>query len=155
MNFVGPRRGGISGFKAMSWNPTPVQKDSLYKAQVNYCETDPSGTIFATQLTSQRQNSAMSNISMVRTIMRMQREAELIAASYRHEYGNSETFKQLQVNLGNALYKYVRSGAVKSLNVKVYASDYDLSQKLARVMISVQFTDIIERFNLDPLTSNG
>lgn len=149
MNFVGPRRGGISGFKTMSWNPTPVQKDSLYKAQVNYCETDPSGTIFATQLTSQRQNSAMSNISMVRTIMRMQREAELIAASYRHEYGNAETFKQLQVNLGNALYKYVRNGALKSLNVKVYASDYDLSQKLARVSISVQFTDIIERFEID------
>ena len=121
MNFVGPRRGGISGFKTMSWNPTPVQKDALYKAQVNYCESDASGTIFATQLTSQRQNSAMSNISMVRTILRMQREAEALCAGFRMEYGNPETFKQLQVQLGNTLYKYVRSGAVKTLNCKVYA----------------------------------
>lgn len=147
--FAGPRRGTISGYKQMSWNPTEPEKEQLYKKQVNYFEKDTKRTALATQLTSQTRVTALSNINSVRTLLRIRREVEEMGDDYRMEFGDDTTYKAFQYNLNNYLQRWVDNRACSSIKGQVYASDYDKQQKIARVRIELQFTYVIERVLID------
>lgn len=148
-NFVGPRRGIVSGFKDVNFIPGPAQKDLLYKAQVNYLEADRDFFNWGSQSTSFRSTSVLSNLSVVRMLGRMERETKMIARQFRFEFFNKETYSVLQKNIYDTLYKYQANGGVSEFSVQVYASDYDRAQKILRVKIPIIFTDIIERIFID------
>jgi len=150
-NFVGPRRGTIAGFdlRTLSWAPNEIWKENLYKAQVNYIEVDPNNTSFATQLTSQKANSALSNTSIARTILRIQREVEALVDSYRMEWSDTQTLKDIQYNLDAYVVKWVNNRACEYVKPVIYQSEYDKLSKLARVRIDIKFTLFIERFLID------
>ena len=143
--FVGPKRGGISGFESISWIPNETEKERLYKRQVNYIEKDTVQTRFNSQLTTQTQNSALSNINNVRVLLKMQRKAKAIADKYQFEFFD-ELIPALQSELNNELSKWVSNGACRTVNPTVYASEYDRNQKKAKVKIVVQFSRLVERF---------
>lgn len=147
--FVGPRRGAISGFKSISWLPTEPQKEQLYKAQVNYIEQDTRQTKFATQLTAQVNMSALSNLSMVRSLYRIVREAEKIVEDYPYEFNDADTHADMQSTLNSNLQKWVSNRALEYITFSVYASDYDKQQKVVRVRIDLKFNGIIERVLMD------
>lgn len=147
-NFVGPRRGSLGSFKSIGWVPNDAQKQNLYKRQINYIERSPKRTNFATQLTSQVATSHMSNLSVVRMMLDIQRDAEAAADDYRMEYFNPETLNQLQTNMNNTLQRYVTNGGAESLTVSVVADDYDKSQKRCRVLITCKPTSIMERIQI-------
>lgn len=147
--FVGPRRGTISGFKAMSFNPSPPWREQLYKKQINYVVQDNRRTAFDSQLTTQTVVSALSNINNVRTLLRIQRDVENLAEDYKFEFANADTERQFQYNLDAYLARWITNGACQSISGQVYASDYDRIQKLMRVKIEMVFTDIIERVLID------
>lgn len=147
--FVGPRRGSISGFNHLSWVPTEPQKEDLYKAQVNYVERDPRTTQFGSQLTSQRQMSALSNLSSVRALMRIERTINDISGNFPFEFNDAETMSSLQDMLQSNLQRWVSNRTCEYLNVSVYASDYDKQQKVLRVRVDLKFTGIVERVLAD------
>lgn len=148
-NFAGPRRGTISGFETLSYNPNPEWKERLYKAQVNYVEQDPSRTKFGTQLTSQTTVSALSNISNVRTLLRIQRDVEALMEDYQFEFNDSITTSTAQLNLNGYLNQWVTNRACDSISGSVYASEYDRKEKLLRVRVDLIFNSIIERIAID------
>ena len=148
-NFVGPRRGTISGFKHMSWNPTPPWKEQLYKRQINYVEQDQRSTRLGSQLTSQTVVSALSDLNNVRTLLRIQRDVEEMAEDYKFEFNDGLTLSSFQSNLDDYLQKWVSNRACDSISGSVYASDYDRQQKIARVKIDIVFNSIIERVLID------
>lgn len=143
--FVGPRRGTISGYENLNFIPNAVWREQFYKARINYIEKDPKKVNFATQLTSQAQNSALSDINNARVILRIKREVEAIAADYRMEFNDSITHDSLNYDVNNALQKWVSNRACSSISGTVYASDYDRQNKLARIDIQLTFTGIMER----------
>jgi hypothetical protein len=147
--FVGPRRGVISGFEHINWVPTEPQKEDLYKAQVNYVERDPRQTAFGSQLTSQLQTSALSNLSSVRTLLRIQRTVEAVSRDYPFEFNDSETASALNDALNSAVQVWVTNRACEYINVSVYASAYDKQQKVLRIRIDLKFTGIVERILAD------
>lgn len=147
--FVGPRRGVLTGFEAINFTPNDLEKENLYKQQVNYVEKDPKRYNFATQLTSQKRNSALSDINNVRTILRIKREVEKMMAEYRMEFNDAITQETMSYNLNGYLQKWVANRACRTISGEVYASDYDRQQKIARVRISLVFTGIIERIFID------
>lgn len=144
-NFVGPRRGIVTGFDTLGWNPTETEKTELYKNQINYCERDVNSVIFATQLTSKKQSTPLSDIDNARAIFRMKRRAIKIARSFRMEDDTNFVYGQLETAIRNDLSEFTQNGALQSLGVTVYASAYDKQQKIARVKIDVVFTGTIER----------
>jgi hypothetical protein len=147
--FVGPRRGEITNFEGLSWNPTPSQKEELYRAQVNYIQQDPRRTIVMTQTTSQTVNSQLSDLSHVRALLRIQRDVENLLEDFLMEFINKETLDSANYNLNAYLRVWKDNGACEQISGLVYASDYDKKQRLARVKIVIRFTAILERFVVD------
>jgi hypothetical protein len=147
--FVGPRRGTISGFKKLSWNPTETAKEDLYKKQVNYIEQDPRRTKFGTQLTSQTVVSALSDINNVRALLRIKRDVEILAEDYQFEFADDITLNAFQYNLDATLQKWVSNRACTSISGTVYQSEYDKVQKTARVKVDIVFNSVIERILID------
>jgi len=144
-NFVGPRRGIITGFDELSWNPNDPEKTELYKRQINYVERDTESTIFITQMTSKKQITPLSDINHVRALLRMKRSAIRIARNFRMEDATPFIYGQLETAIRNDISSFLENGALQNLTVSVYASKYDREQKIARVRIDVVFTDTIER----------
>lgn len=152
-NFVGPRRGTISGFENLSYSPNPEWKEQLYKAQVNYVEQDINRTKFGSQLTSQTIVSALSNINNVRALLRIQRDVERLMEDYQFEFHDSYTLNSAQLALNGYLSQWVSNRACDSINGSVYASEYDRKQKLLRVKVELTFNSIIERIAIDLVVS--
>jgi hypothetical protein len=148
-SFSGPRRGVVSGFKSINFIPNEAWKESLYKQQVNYIEKDPKRYNIGTQLTSQTVASALSKINNVRALLRIRREVESLVDEYRDEFQNSATYDSMNYNLNQDLQKWVNNGACSTISAKVYASDYDKAQNIARVKVELRFTGLIERIYVD------
>jgi len=142
---AGNRRGIVSGFKKLSYNPNEPWKTQLYKNQLNYIESDNRRTRFGTQLTSQKATSALSNINNVRVLLKIQRDAELMMEDYQFEFNDPNTLTIAQSNLNGYLQKWVTNKACTSISGTVYASEYDRKQKVARVRIELEFNSTIER----------
>lgn len=148
-SFSGPRRGVIAGFESVDFIPNEPEKESLYKAQVNYIEQDPKRYNFATQLTSQTVASALSKIANVRALLRMRRDVEAMMDEYRDEMQDAVTYNAMNYNLSSYLAKWISNRTCKSISGSVYASDYDRQQNIVRVKVELVFNGLIERIAID------
>jgi hypothetical protein len=147
--FVGPRRGGIVGFSSQSWIPDDAYMEQLYQAQVNYAETDTVQTAFMSQQTTQIVNSALSDISHVRVLLRIRRELEKMGATYRFEFNDPTTWAQLQYSAQQYMNTWIQNRALTTATALVYASKYDQQQRILRMTASVVFNGIIERVMIE------
>ena len=147
--FVGPRRGSISGFSSCSWFPSEPEKEDLYKAKINYVEKTPKDVRFMSQLTSQAVNSALSDIPHVRVLLRIRRDVETLVGDWQFEPNNGNSLDQINYSLNQYLAQYATNGACSSIGGSVYASEYDKQSRLVRVLVSLTFTNFIERFSID------
>lgn len=145
--FVGPRRGIISGVENINFIPNATWRETFYSKRINYIERDPRKINLATQLTSQSQTSALSDINNMRSLFKIRREVTKLLADYRMEFADDTTYESINYNLNNYLQTWVANRACSSISGVCYASDYDKLQKLARVDVTLQFTGIIERFS--------
>jgi hypothetical protein len=147
--FVGPRRGTIAGQKDISWVPNGAYRELLYKARVNYVERDTEKTAFMTQNTSQLLNSALTDISHCRALLRIRRDVEAISQQAQFEFNDERTWDALQYSINNYMSRWVSNRALRSASAMVYASEYDKLQRIVHVVINVQFTGLIERVMID------
>jgi hypothetical protein len=147
--FVGPRRGGIAGFKAMSWNPNEAYKEQLYLAKLNYVEKDVRSTRFGSQSTTQFANSALSDINHVRTLLRIRRDLEALAENFQFEFNDATTWGSMDYSVNSYLQGWVANRACSSAQGSVYASKYDQQQRVVRVKAELVFTGVIERVLID------
>lgn len=145
MPFVGPKRGILNNFKTLCWNPTTLEKEELYKARVNYIETDNVNSRYMSQLTSQKKTSALSNINNVRTLLKAKRLVKSICKEFFFEYPTPDTINTMNSSINRELYQFIDSGACSSMNCAVYQEAYDKIMKTLRVKISVTFNNVIER----------
>jgi len=147
--FVGPVDGVISGFEKINFIPNEPEKETLYTSQINYVEKDPKRYNFGSQLTSQVQNSALSDINNVRALLRMKREVEALMNEKRFSFNDQITLDAANYDLNQYLQKWKSNRTCQSISGTVYRSDYDRQQKIARVKIELVFTGIIERIFVD------
>lgn len=147
--FVGPRRGSIAGFKAGSWWPNAAYREELYKAKLNYVEKDVRLTRFNSQSTSQFANSALSDISHVRTLLRIRRDLENLVENFQFEFNDPTTWDSMQYQASSYMTQWVSNRALESATATVYASAYDRQQRIVRLKVEVVFTGLIERVMVD------
>lgn len=152
--FVGPRRGGVTGYKSISWKPDDTYMESLYTAQVNYVECSPQQAAFMSQVTSQQMNSALSDLSHVRALLRIRRQLEAIGGGYRFQFNDPTTWAQLQYDCNNALQGWISNRALRSGTATVYASAYDIQSRIVRITAAIVFEGLIERVMIDIVVNN-
>lgn len=141
---AGPRRGVIAA-PNLSWNPSDQWQERLYRAQINYIVDTPKRTMLYGNLTSQTVVSALSDRSHVKTLMRVQREVEELFEDYQFEFITKQQLTNMNFSLNSYLSTWVANEAFRSLSGIVSSNDYDRKRKLARVAITGEFTDILER----------
>ena len=146
MNFVGPRRGTIGGFRSISFMPTAYEMSELYKNQVNYIERDALGVFFATELTTQTKNTPLTLIHAVRAILALKRDFLKISRNYRSEYATGAVQANLMGELNARAAEYILQGAFRYITPRIVSTDYDVQQRICRIDVSVAFVDIMERF---------
>lgn len=151
--FVGPRRGSIAGFSSISWAPNAAYREELYKAKLNYVEKDVRLTRFNSQSTCQFANSALSDISHVRALLRIRRDLENMMENYEFEFNDTITWDSMQYNASQYMAGWVGNRALESASAVVFASKYDRQQRIVRVKVDVVFTGLIERVMIDLVVS--
>lgn len=146
---AGVRRGLVDGFKAISWSPNEAYREKLYVNKVNYVQQDKNGTRFGSQLTSINSTGAVSYLNNMFTILEIKRGAEDLLAAYQFEFNDDETISTLYTELNNYLSKFRSNRSCESIVGDVERSEYDKSQRIVRVNISIKFTGVIERIVLN------
>ena len=149
-NFVGPRRGGVSGIVpgTMSFLPNEEQKDRLYRDQVNYIEQQPSGLYLATQLTTKTPTTGLSYVNIARSTFRMVRELKRIARGYLQEDLDQDTFGSMQRNMQSAMDQWINNGACSSVDVTISSNRSNRLQNRVNVKVIAVFIGAIERVAL-------
>lgn len=147
--FVGPRRGTISGFTKINFFPTEEEKNTLHSNKINYIERDPRKINFGNQITSQAQNSALSDISHVRVLNKIRRQVREICADYRLELNDGITLENMSYDINNALKVWVANRACTECSASVSSTEYEKLQRRATVTVNVRFTGILERIQVD------
>lgn len=147
--FVGPRRGSIAGHKSGSWFPNAAYREELYKAKLNYVEKDVRLTRFNSQSTCQFVNSALSDISHVRALLRIRRDIENMMENYLFEFNDAQTWDIMNYDVNSYMERWVANRCLESFDATVYATPYDRQQRICRVKVEVVFTGLIERVMID------
>lgn len=146
---AGMRRGTLDTVKYLSFSPNANQKESLYRAQINYIEQDPRTTKLATQITSQKKNSAMSRVNNVRTALKIQTDVESLMEEFLQEFNDDGVISSANAALSNYLNTYITRGMVASISGIVYSTPTEAKEGTIRVKIELQFKNIIERVKID------
>ena len=146
---AGPKYGTLAGFKSISWIPDAPHKEALYKAKLNYVERDSIGTRFGSHSTSQFQQSALSALPNVRSLLRVRRELHKFARMYQFDFNRDTIWTDASEELNSILSSKVNRGIFRTAEGSVYASDQDRRQNIMRVLAEVTFHGFIERIMID------
>lgn len=143
-SIAGETRGTISGYekKSLSFDPTKLQKDELFKLNVNYVEkeTDESSVLMA-QRTSQYAKSALSNIPVVVLLLRLQRIVEKAVRKLQYE-SVDYIISQLPSIVESGASSYKQAGGISSLVVTAYQQGTDVIDELVRTRCEITFPNI-------------
>lgn len=147
---AGSRRGIVGGFITNDWYPNEEQKEKLYANKINYLEKD----INLIRIGAQNTNypaGPLGQINNMLVLLRIKRTVEKIAKTYQFEFNTSSTRSAMAAEINQYLSTWKSNGACTVANASVYASDYDIIQKIVRVDVTLQFTGVIERIviNID------
>ena len=141
---AGNKRGVIDGFKSINFVPNDNYAESLYNNRINYVLSDEKRTKLMSQLTSAAQRTPLSDINNLIMTLQIKRDVEVLAEDYQFEFEDDDTMKNMQYAINNYLNKYIDNRACDEISAKVYASDYDKTQHILRVNISIKFKNIVE-----------
>lgn len=147
---AGSRRGVVGGFISNDWYPNDEQKEKLYSNKINYLEKDISTIRIGSQNTNYP-TGPLGQINNMLVLLKIKRTVEKIAKTYQFEFNTADTRSAMASEINTYLGNWINNGACTVATAAVYASDYDIIQKIVRVDITLQFTGVIERIviNID------
>ena len=141
---AGSRRGVVGGFIANSWYPNDEQMEKLYKAKVNYIERDTNVIRIGSQNTNYP-TGPLGSINNVLIVLKIKRQVEKIAKTYQFEFNTEQTRSSCNAEINTYLSTWINNGACTLATSSVYATEYDIAQKIMKVDIELKFTGVLER----------
>ena len=147
--FVGPRRGVITGFKSLSWNPNDQEKELLYENRINYIEESYGDVKFMGQQTSQSKVTALSDINHVRTMLKIIRSVERLMEKYLFEPATDSTISSINGSLSSILSEWVSNGACTTCTGTCTQTIIERENKTAHVVLNIVFVDVLEKIIID------
>lgn len=134
--------------KTNSWFPTEYEKEDLYTERVNYVEKQSDHIRIMSNCTAQKKLSRLAEINNVRVLFKMVDTVETLLDNYYFEPSNATTLSAINSDLTTSLSAWVSLGACDAVNVTVSQTDEQRERKICGVTVSVQFTPVIERFDV-------
>lgn len=151
---AGSDLGIFTGFKSISFVPSKPQREALYKAQVNYVERDVADTYFATQMTSQKKLSKLSDINNVRVLLKVIRGAKKLVKKKLFQFNDATTWEETATAIREFASGF-NPRVLRSVTALVYANAEDLRLKRARLRLTLQFGSVIEQFRNEIIISRS
>jgi hypothetical protein len=116
-------------------------KSNFAKYQVNYILSDRKGTRFATQMTSQYKNTALSNLPTVRSLLKLARTVSILVEDFQFELASrtgtfDASLELLKTTLNEEFKKNWIGKGFDTIDVSVEASETDRKLSNAKVTVT-------------------
>ena len=146
---AGFNRATIGEIKELRYNPKLGQRDQMYLAQINPIVKFNVGYTVWGQLTMQARPSKLQDLHAMRTVLYIKRALEQYLKFFIFEFNDEQTWDAIKQDISPFL-EYIRSlRGLKSFNVEVGATDYELKAKICHVNVMLEPTPIIEKIMLN------
>jgi len=143
---AGLRRAIIDDVLSINENPNSDRKEQFFLDRVNYAEKTSREYAFMSQRTAdgstQDNYTALSFINNSRCLLKMEKDIEIMARQYLHEYNDAVTISNLSKLLNNYVSGWVSNRTLSLGYVDV--SESDLSENELVITLNVKFTSTIE-----------
>ncbi len=141
--------GIISGFVADTDNYTPshAYQDTFYTQKINPAIKDGTGEFFfLSTRTRQRRNSKLSNEAIVQISQVMAKENRILGRPFINRFITNTMLSEIRSTFyEHYLTQWGSSPAVKGFSVEVKATEYDKLNNSAKVFITIEFNNILEK----------
>lgn len=150
---AGITRGLLTDAKDINYNPTPDEKESLFKDRINYIEKTSREYAFMSQRTFDNSGNvetnftALSFLNNARSVERMKHELTKIGRNYLFEFNDSVTLSQMSNALNKYMNEWVSNRTLSYANVVVNKNAY--SDEAVDVSMNIRFTGTIEVISID------
>jgi hypothetical protein len=139
-------RGSITGIERLKYNPSPLELDNFYLAQINPIINDPKkGYAIFGNLTTQKRASALQNRNIVDTLQVIDVELSDFSEDYIFENLTESVLTDIKSKVEDYFVKWETNEALEKVTVQVYATAMDKKRKIVRVNVELNFTSIIEK----------
>ena len=134
-------------------NPTPDDKEQLFKARINYAEKTPREYSFECQRTfdgsgkDETKFTALSFLNNIRCLQRMKHELVRLGRSYLFEFNDSITLSKMSSVLNKYMNEWVSNRTLNYAYVNVQKNPY--SDEAVDVTMDVRFTGTIEVISVE------
>jgi hypothetical protein len=146
---AGFNRGTIDKIKDMRFNCKLGDRDNFYLNQLNPIVKFNVGYTVWGQLTTQRRPSKLQDLHAVRTVLYIKRALEQFCKFFVFEFNDAQTWGQIKVAVGPFLEYIKKARGLRSYNVEVGATEYELKIKTCHVNVMLEPTPIIEKIQLN------
>ena len=134
--------------KRMRYNPKEGHKEQFYLNRINYFVEFNVGICVWQDLTMQFKSSKLENIPVVRMVLYAQRALDRFCKFYIYDQADEITFDSIKSEIVTFLSDLKRRRALKSFDVKVYQTPYDVKTKTIRVDVILEPILPIEKIEL-------
>lgn len=134
-------------------NPTPDDKEQLFKARVNYAEKTPREYSFECQRTydgsgkDETKFTALSFLNNIRCLQRMKHELVRLGRSYLFEFNDSITLSKMSSVLNKYMNEWVSNRTLNYAYVNVQKNPN--SDEAVDVTMDIRFTGTIEVISVE------
>ena len=147
---AGLRRGILEDAKKVFTNPTPDEKEDMFKKRINYCEKSAREYAFMSQRTwdgsTAEKYTALSFLNNVRALEKMKKDLNRIGREYLFEHNDSVTLSQMS----NVLNRYMATWTANTLSyAEVTVSPNAWSTESVDVTLVIRFNNTIEVISVD------
>jgi len=150
---AGPQRGTIAPPEQLLFNATSGELDLLYLNQVNPIVYKNKRYMVYGQLTTQRKQSALSDVNIVRLILYLRKVISRTLSEFLFEQNDSFTWNRARVAVEGVLADVQSRRGLYEYSVEVGANEYELVRKTFHVNVYIKPTRVVERILLNFIVS--
>lgn len=137
---AGINRGMCYGINKMRYN---LYRESSYKDKfVSYCINpiiaNRNGYVIYGQSTSYLKASKFQDVNIIRPVIEIERDLRLELQNMLFDFNDEDTYSTIDAAVRAYLGNKMADNVIEGYDVKVYASDYDVTQHKVRVDITLQ-----------------
>jgi len=140
--------GNITGISKLAYNPNPNYLESFYQKQINPIVKTPDGYYFMGNLTTQKKNSALQNISIVNMLQQIDIDLKYLSEKKLYSFITPEVLSEIKVRTEEYFIKWINENGLEKVEVNVYATELDKKRKRAQVEVTLYPTSILEQIHI-------
>ena len=147
---AGLRRGVLTDLirPIVTVDPNETVLSKLLTNRINPIVKKRGVYVYYGNTTSQRVSSALSDINVVRTLLKIDREISRFCDNYIYEDNTPDVWLDIEEGVRQILSKYAKEGALYWFQVDVGATEYEIKNHIVHVNVYLSVTRVIKVISL-------